>query len=217
LVLALIYSVLVVIVVRLRARGQLDVYDENFGRLYLLGTRCYIPLGCILRRYVISLSHEEFGGRDPGTVRLMTREERRMAMELLLASDEENVPISGDCASTLGNKEEEVVLSNKAGSEEIGHADQFAEAKPEEEYGVDDASTEEPVCTICLAEYGMWFTRDFCFSLSGVLGSKQFLLLQSLRMYALLPQCVHIVTIMDASWIGWNFVPIQNVPAVGLG
>jgi hypothetical protein len=155
LVLALIYSLLVVIVVWLRARGQLDVYDENFGRFYLLGTRCYIPLGYLLRRYVISLNQEENGGGDPSRVRLMTREERRMAMELLLASDEENVPISGDFASTLGNNEEGVVLSNEAGSEEIFHADQFAEAIIEEEHGVDDASNEEPVCTICLAEYGM--------------------------------------------------------------
>lgn len=216
LVLALLYSVLVLIVVRLRARGQLDVYDENFGRFYLLGTRCYIPLGCVLRRYVIALNHEENAGGDPATVRLMTREERRMAVELLLASDEENVPISGDSVSTSENNEEEVVLSNETDSEEIGHADQFAEAKIEEEHGMDDASSDEPVCTICLAEYGMWFTRDLCLPLSGVLGSNQILLLQSQRMCALLPQCVHIVTIMDASWIGWNVVPIQNVPAVGL-
>lgn len=155
LVLALIYSLLVVVVVRLRARGQLDVYDENFGRFYLLGSRCYIPLGCLLRRYVISLNQEENGGRDPGTVGLMTREERRMAMELLLASDEENVPVCDDSASTSTNHEVEVMPSNKTRPEEIGHADQFAEAKIEEEHGADDVSSEQPVCTICLAEYGM--------------------------------------------------------------
>lgn len=151
LVLAVIYSLLVVVVVRLRARGHLDVYDENFGRLYLLGNRCYIPLGCLLRRYVISLNREENGGGDPATVRLMTREERRMAMELLLSSDEENVTICGNSASMS--------------PEEIRHADQVTDARIDEEHCVDDSSSEEPVCTICLAEYGMWYTCDLCFSL----------------------------------------------------
>ena len=154
LVLALVYSILILIVVRLRARGLLDIYDEQFGRLYLVGNRCYLPLGCLLRRYVISLTQEENGGGDtPGAVRIMTRDERRMAVELLLASsDEENVPIRGDSVSRLENMEEdeEAVRSSEL-EEEIGHADQFAE------HGVDDASSEEPVCTICLAEYGMWF------------------------------------------------------------
>jgi hypothetical protein len=166
LVLAVIYSILVVIVVRLRARGHLDVYDEHFGRLYLLGNRCYIPLGCLLRRYVISLNREENGGGDPATVRLMTREERRMAMELLLSSDEENVTICGNSASRSGsNEEEEVVLSNEMSpeDEEIRHADQVTDARIDEEHGVDDSSSEEPVCTICLAEYGMWYTCDLCF------------------------------------------------------
>jgi hypothetical protein len=154
LVLALVYSVLVLIVVHLRARGQLDVYDENFGRFYLLGTRCYIPLGCVLRRYVIALTQERDGHGDPGPVRLMTREERRMAMELLLASDEENIH-SHDNVSKKENTDEEVVLSNETCPEKIGHTDQSAEVKIEVERVADDASNEEPVCSICLDEYGM--------------------------------------------------------------
>ena len=87
LVLALIYSILVLIVVRMRARGHLDVYDETFGRFYLLGTRYYIPFGCVLRRYVIAMNQERTRDGEPVTVRLMTREERRMAMERLLDAD----------------------------------------------------------------------------------------------------------------------------------
>jgi len=83
LILALLYSILVLIVVRLRARGELDIYDEHFGRLYLIGRHCYIPLGCILRRYVVALSEEE----TSSPVRIMTREERRVAMEELLGRD----------------------------------------------------------------------------------------------------------------------------------
>lgn len=163
LVLALVYSTLILIVVHLRARGQLDLYDENFGRLYLLGTRCYIPLGCVLRRYVVALTQERDNHRDPGPVRLMTREERRMAMELLLSSDDESIH-NHQCVLKKEATDEEAAPSNKPGLEEIGHTNQFARANIEEGHVADDAFNEEPVCTICLDEYGMFTAHEtFCF------------------------------------------------------
>lgn len=57
LLVALVYSSLVLIFLRLRARGELgNIYEEDFGRLYLCGRRgqeggCYLPLGRIFRRY----------------------------------------------------------------------------------------------------------------------------------------------------------------------
>ena len=90
LVLALLYSILVLIVVRLRARGELDLHDENFGRLFLFGNSCYIPLGCLIRRYVVALHQPEH------IPRFMTRDERRIAMEevlLIRGVDEERQEI----------------------------------------------------------------------------------------------------------------------------
>lgn len=163
LVLALIYSILVLIVVRLRARGQLDVYDDNFGRFYLLGSRCYIPFGCVLRRYVIAMNQERNTQGDPVTVRLMTREERRMAMEKLL--DEQNGQKQEEDADKTETKDEnEDAVSNNESPEESGHTDQTTVETNTQADGIaDDASEEEPVCTICLTEYE---PTDECFTSS---------------------------------------------------
>lgn len=158
LVLALIYSVLVMIVVRLRARGQLDVYDENFGRLYLLGARCYIPLGFLLRRYVVAMSNEGREG-NAATVRLMSREERRIAMELLLTPDEETMQDRTELQVARHEEEAVRIMSNETGLDDIDHSDQASrhaadEAEVDEEQLAGYDSDEEQVCAICLAEYG---------------------------------------------------------------
>ena len=147
LVLALVYSVLVLLVVRLRARGQLDVYDETFGRFYLFGTRCYIPLGCVLRRYVIAMDRDRQG--DHATVRVMSREERRSAMEKLLVADEEGGTTPECVSNTADSNDEKVPTADAAGG-------QLPDATDEEQQVPDDASTEEAVCTICLGEYGKY-------------------------------------------------------------
>jgi len=133
LVLAIIYSVLILIVVRMRARGEFDIYDENFGRLFLLGTRCYIPLGCILRRHVVAMQSRN----RRQSLHIMTREERRNAMELILTQS--------------GDREQDAEKS-----EERGHT----ECAPEEDTTLDegqrneiDESEDEPMCSICLMEY----------------------------------------------------------------
>lgn len=137
LIVALLYAILVIIVIRLRARGELDIYDENFGRIYLMGRRCYIPLGCLIRRYVIAwyVEGDEDGNRRQ-QIRFMTREERRFAMETLLISDESS---KDDGVSELERGE-----STPANSD-TGLDDDENE---------DDSSSNEPVCSICLTGYG---------------------------------------------------------------
>mmetsp|Transcript_14060 Transcript_14060/g.21476 ORF Transcript_14060/g.21476 Transcript_14060/m.21476 type:complete len:407 (+) Transcript_14060:83-1303(+) len=128
LVLAIIYSVLILIVVRMRARGEFDIYDENFGRLFLLGTRCYIPLGCILRRHVVAMQSRN----RRQSLHIMTREERRRAMELILTQ-------SGDREQDE-EKSEESGMSERP-VEEVGYRNEIAE------------SDDEAMCSICLMEY----------------------------------------------------------------
>ena len=55
LILATVYSAILLILLRLQARGELDIYDENLGRLVLCNGRFTLHFGCILRRYAIQL------------------------------------------------------------------------------------------------------------------------------------------------------------------
>jgi len=141
LVLAIIYSVLILIVVRMRARGELDIYDENFGRLFLLGTRCYIPLGCILRRHVVAMQSRN----RRQSLHIMTREERRRAMEILLA-DAKSRELEVEKPEEIKPDEVHVVPSEGKESA-IGSIE-------------NDISADEPMCSICLMEYE---ENDFIF------------------------------------------------------
>lgn len=132
LVAALIYSILVLCFLRLRATGQLgSLYDEEFGRVYLMGN-CFLPLGCIFRRYARHLQMDDDGGR--GQVRFMTRNERRAAMEQLLK-------IQGPRQEARVNDEaaEAKVESSPTDSTDV-------EAASDE----DGLSIEGPTCSICL-------------------------------------------------------------------
>jgi hypothetical protein len=143
LVLAIIYSALILIVVRMRSRGELDIYDENFGRIFLFGGRCYIPLGCLLRRHVVALNRRN----HHQTVRLMTRGERRSAMEELLA----------DAGHTDNNSTRNIDGDGENGGRSQHQQDQNAPAGAtdgEDEENNDLDSNGEPVCSICLMEYG---------------------------------------------------------------
>jgi hypothetical protein len=55
LILATVYSVILLILLRLQARGELDIYDEDLGRVTICNGRFTLNFGCILRRYAIQL------------------------------------------------------------------------------------------------------------------------------------------------------------------
>lgn len=55
LILATGYSIILLILLRLQARGELDIYDENLGRVVLFNGKVTLHFGCILRRYAIQL------------------------------------------------------------------------------------------------------------------------------------------------------------------
>lgn len=151
LLMAIVYSVVILVLLRLQARGELDFYDENFGVLRIGSFRLKFCV-CILRRYAVQLDQESRrrrGGRGGDSeeslppVRIMTREERRSVMESLL----------------LTNSKKEVVSPPPPTPATIPMGDQDFEPPSlgEEE--------EEAVCTICLGEYEpdqQVFTSNTC-------------------------------------------------------
>ena len=101
LIAATAYSIMLIVLIRLQARGELDIYDENLGLWTFCGGRYSLHFGCIVRRYAIQLErdyqrrlHRRYAeGQDgenvedpfePAPIRIMTREERRQAVEELL-------------------------------------------------------------------------------------------------------------------------------------
>jgi hypothetical protein len=146
---AIVYSVLILVLLRMQARGELDFDDEDFGLLLCCNGRFRLHFGCILRRYAIQLANEEQqrnrrrqrregeadddssntnnNTTDERRIRIMTRGERRCAMERLLTAGSPD-------------KDLKVVLCSTATEIATGDADS-------------DAS-EGPLCSICLGEYG---------------------------------------------------------------
>ena len=55
LLMATAYSVVLLVLLRLQARGELDIYDENLGRISLCSDRIRLNFGWILRRYAVQL------------------------------------------------------------------------------------------------------------------------------------------------------------------
>jgi len=55
LLLATAYSIILLVLLRLQARGELDIYDENLGRVVLCNGRITLHFGCILKRYAVQL------------------------------------------------------------------------------------------------------------------------------------------------------------------
>lgn len=82
--LAITYSLILLVLLRLQARGRLDTDNANFGRLICCNGRFSLYFGCIIRRFATRL--EIARNRETPTRRIMTREERRAAMESLLCS-----------------------------------------------------------------------------------------------------------------------------------
>ena len=142
---AIIYSIIILIILRLQSRGELDIYDENFGRLFCCNDRFSINFSFILRRYAIQLEQEQqrraLAGIAGGNiseadvtrrVRIMTRDERRLAIETLLL-----VP-SEKAVKVVEHREEKPCPTLSSTSTDRDS----------------NTSTEGPLCSICLGEYG---------------------------------------------------------------
>lgn len=135
LLMAISYSILILLLLRLQARGELDFYEENFGLLVCCNGRMRLNFGFILRRYAIQLErdqqqHGQARQNDNGNseplrrVRIMTRGERRCAVESLLAAPaNKEVVVEPSLTPSMGD-------------------------------GESDSSEEGPLCTVCLGEYG---------------------------------------------------------------
>jgi len=155
LLIAVFYALLALIVLRLRARGRLDIYDEEFGRLYLYGTRFYIPCGCILRRYVVAFGHDQPNSRSRSSeYRYISRSERRRAMAKLLLGTGKNKPYTRkettETDEEMGSPSESSAESRK----NPPRAEDDAEDTSLPDNADHSQSSEEPMCSICLAEYG---------------------------------------------------------------
>lgn len=159
LILACIYSVILLVLLRLQARGELDIYDENLGRVVLYNGRVTLHFGCILRRYAIQLEEDyqrqlqrRFGdanaedqNEEPQRIRIMTREERRKAVEELLGSTQKVVDVESrgadekrDCNAGCNCDKIESTID---ASQPLPADTSFA------------CSDEGPICSICLVEY----------------------------------------------------------------
>jgi hypothetical protein len=145
LLIAMAYSGMIILFLRMRARGQLDtIYDEEFGRIYLPWTneRFYVPTGCLFRRYMHHLQEQqrtqssqpslsaETDAAAVAAARYMTTEERREAMEVLLWEER-------DTQKTVHSKAAPVPAPES--STDTGTADNDLE--------------EGPMCLICLDEF----------------------------------------------------------------
>jgi hypothetical protein len=152
LIAATFYSITLLLLIRLQARGELDIYDEDLGRFTFCNGRFSLHLGCILRRYAIQLERDyqrrlrqrfgELNGEEeqppePGPIRIMTREERRHAVEQLLGiqpSKLEHVGVGAYFTTTVDEKNKRVA----------GPASPAISLR---------SSQEGPVCSICLDGY----------------------------------------------------------------
>lgn len=150
LLLATIYSVILLILLRMQARGELDVYDEDLGRVTF--GHFTFNFGCILRRYAIQLeedynqqmqrrfrnptsSEENQVDEERPPIRFMHREERRNAMKELLGF--ENITL---------NKQNGVNITEKVGGCTKSPMNSSLDLSL-------SSSDEGPICSICLTEY----------------------------------------------------------------
>ena len=165
---AVLYSSLVLIFLRLRSRGELgSIYSEEFGRVYLWrrGQGCYIPLGWIFRRYIAHLQYEPGGSENntpTTTVHFMTRDERRTAMETLLVKKKRK-----SCKKKYDQNPKQIsksqtteteVSSSPTGDADIEQGRSSAPSCSEGDDGHECAGFEEDnedlqQCSICLGGY----------------------------------------------------------------
>jgi len=156
LILATVYSVILLVLLRLQARDELDIYDENLGRV-TLRNGLTLNFGCIVRRFAIQLEEDynqhmqrRFGDstsaeNQVSRIRIMTREERRKAMGELLGGFAKTV------CDASGNTE-----NNGENSIVIDSAEDGCDMDMPTNSSLDvslPCSEEGPVCSICLLEY----------------------------------------------------------------
>lgn len=148
---AVLYSILLLFVLRLRSQGRLNISDENFGQVSCCCVK--LQLAFLLRRYAIQVdpATDTSGGGTDGngngngrasSQQLMTRSERRIAMEVVL----------------LKNKNPSKQLVVAPASEPACCTSTLCCVNEDDKNDEDDEtkSIEEPCCTICLGEYGTW-------------------------------------------------------------
>jgi hypothetical protein len=159
LVMAVLYAGLVLVFLRLRARGELErMYEPDFGRLYLWRTNLYIPWGWLIRRYV---RHVQPQSAVPIPIQCMTRLERRQAMEVLLRNNNnisdkgkggnanEQMDLQGS-PSRIQTQETAVTMSDESSAVSFTNNDA---RECNSVTGLADTSFEGPVCSICLGCY----------------------------------------------------------------
>jgi hypothetical protein len=142
LLIALMYAVLAMTFLRIRARGNLDsIYEEDFGRVRLFGN-VHLNFGWLLRRYIQHMMRGDRPASVAGLTRFMTREERRVAMEVLLGI-------------------EPIVQRGKLQKGSLSHVDSAPEKDldleaPSSPIAADSSAgalDENPTCSICLGDY----------------------------------------------------------------
>ena len=158
LLIAVFYALMALVVLRLRSRGRLDIFEEDFGRFYLCGNRCYIPFGFILRRYVVAFGHDQpsrEGRSRSSDYKYIRRSERRYAIEQILLGNQKNSRKRRKGTNNSDLDEEMGVhnVNNDGGTRvhNVGGGDSVDYPDPEPS---STTNSEEPVCSICLAEYG---------------------------------------------------------------
>ncbi|CAJ1966189.1 unnamed protein product [Cylindrotheca closterium] len=77
---SIIYSVILLLLLKLQAQGRLDLDDENFGQLKCCNGFFNFDLGCIARRYAVRMTRNE----SDSPQHTITRIERRAALEVIL-------------------------------------------------------------------------------------------------------------------------------------
>eukprot|EP00536_Pseudo-nitzschia_multiseries_P000888 jgi/Psemu1/282634/fgenesh1_pg.11_\ len=164
LILATIYSVILLVLLRLQARGELDIYDENLGKLVLCNGRFTLHFGCILRRYAIQLEEDyqrqlqrRFGNsssenddEEPQRIRIMTREERRKAVEELLGSSEKTADVESGSPDKKSRRRKDCDCKSIKDVSNSPKKSGMMTASPDTSFA---SSDEGPVCSICLVEY----------------------------------------------------------------
>jgi len=156
LILATVYSVILLILLRLQARDELDIYDENLGRV-TLRNGLTLNFGCIVRRFAIQLEEDynqhmqsRFGDSSSAEnqvsrIRIMTREERRKAMGELLGGFAKTVCVASE--NTENIEDDSIVIDS---------AEDGCDMDIPTNLSLDvslPSSEEGPVCSICLIEY----------------------------------------------------------------
>mmetsp|Transcript_8669 Transcript_8669/g.16520 ORF Transcript_8669/g.16520 Transcript_8669/m.16520 type:complete len:246 (-) Transcript_8669:94-831(-) len=136
-VIAVSYACSVVLFLRMRREGRfqnVSMNDPEFGRFYLCGDRCYLPMGWIFRRFILQYQNEQERRSNKG--RVISKSERREAMATLLSDMklEKEVNTLSDTSSSSGSDTDEEQGCGEGGLPA-------------------SSSDVENVCSICLGHY----------------------------------------------------------------